>query len=328
MNILSATDIPYPFDHYRPWQPAPDVDDFQVSLILGAYPPGAKIVQASSYRPGYMDYPFRVGVQLPDGQETFCVLKADPLIGGVEREGRLLPVLAHLGLPVPSVLAGPKVHPDYPNGGSLVVLSEMSGDPLPWGNITLAEADFTCRLHQQAITRLHQLTGQILCDPVAQVLPKKTLHSELEGIVSRGGPWLDVPIFSETVRRLQSILKRIQTPLVFSNGDYNPLNFLHDGENLIGWIDFTNACFEDPLVGFARFVIWAFDTLGWGAGRRAGLVERYLYHQDLSRSDFVPRLVLRCLLRLQRDTSVANEQDAFCRQAMLRVLKEALEYLD
>lgn len=105
------------------------------------------------------------------------------------------------------------------------------------------------------------------------------------------------------------------------------MNFLHDGKGLIGWIDFTHACFEDPLIGFAKFFIWAFDTLGWGAGRRAGLVERYLYRQDLSRSDFAPRLVLRCLWRLQRDTSVANEQDAGCRRAMLSVLEEALDSL-
>ena len=327
MSTVSAASIPYPFDHYRPWQPAPDVDDSQVSLILGAYPSGTKIVDVSPYRPGYMAYPFRVSLRLPDGQEEFCVLKADPLIGGIEREGRLLPVLTRLRLPVPSVLAGPWIHPEYPNGGALVVLSELSGKPLPWGDITLAEADFTCRLHQEAITRLHRLTEQLLRDPVSQELPQKTLRSELEGIISRGGPWLEMPVFSEAVRRLRPMLERIQRPLVFSNGDYNPLNFLHDGAGLTGWIDFTHSCFEDPLVGFARFFIWAFDTLGWGAGSRAGLVERYLYRQDLSRSDFIPRLILRCLLRLQRDTSVENEKDAFCRQAILGVLKEALDYL-
>jgi aminoglycoside phosphotransferase len=328
VSTSSPTNIPYPFDHYHPWQPATNVDEFQVSLILGAYPPGAKIVEVSSYRPGYMNYPFRVKVQLSGGQEEFCVLKADPLVGGVEREGNLLPVLAHLGLPVPSVLAGPRSHPDYPNGGALTVLSEIPGKPLPWGDVTLAEADFTCRLHQEAVTRLHQLTEQVLRDKVAQELPKKTLRSELEGIVSRGGPWLQVPTFLEAVKRLQPTLESIQEPLVFSNGDYNPLNFLHDGENLTGWIDFTGACFEDPLVGFAKFVIWAFDTLGWGVGSRAGLVERYLYSQDLSRSDFAPRLVLRCLWRLQRDTSVANEQDAYCRQAMLSVLRESFGSLE
>jgi len=274
-----------------------------------------------------MHYPYRARVQLPDGREEICVLKADPLIGGIEREGKLLPVLAQLGLSVPSVLAGPWFHPKYPNGGALLVLSELPGEPLPWGEITLAEADFTCRLHQEAVTRLHQLTEQVLQEKVAQELPKKTLQSELDEIVFRGGPWLEVPIFAEAVEHLQPILENIRRPLVFSNGDYNPLNFLHNGQRLTGWIDFTGACFEDPLIGFAKFFIWDFDILGWGAGPRAGLVERYLYRQDLSRSDFIPRLVLRCLWRLQRDTSVANEQDAFCRQAMLNVLQKAVDVL-
>jgi len=74
----SATDIPYPFDHYHPWQPATDVDEFQISFILGAYPAGTKIVDISSYRPGYMNYPYRVSVQFPDGREESCVLKVDP----------------------------------------------------------------------------------------------------------------------------------------------------------------------------------------------------------------------------------------------------------
>ena len=327
MNSLSPIDIPYPFDHYNPWQPASNVDEFQVSFILDAYPAGTKIIDVNPYRPGYMNYPYRVRVQLPGGQDEFCVLKADPLIGGIEREGKLLPVLQQLGLPVPSVLAGLKIHPDYPDGGALIVLSEIPGKPLPWGKVTLEEVDFTCRLHQEAIYRLHLLTDQILSDKVAPTLPQKTLRSELEGIISRGGPWLEVPIFSEVVTHLQQILEDIQRPLIFSNGDYNPLNFLHDGKELTGWLDFTGACFEDPLIGFAKFLIWAFDNLGWGAGKKAGLVERYLYTQDLSRPDFTPRLALRCLWRLQRDTSVANEQDEFCRQAILKVLEEAFDSL-
>jgi hypothetical protein len=271
-----------------------------------------------------MQYPLRVSVQTPDGKEEVCVLKADSLIGGVEREGRLLPVLARLGLSVPSVLAGPIVHPDYPNAGALVVLSEMMGKPLPWLNATLTEIDVTCRLLQEGVAAMHQLTEPIRHEDVAKELPEKTMLSELEGIIHRGGPWLEVEFFSEAVQRLLPIVANIQTPLVFSNGDYNPLNFLWDGKSLTGWIDFTGACFEDPHIGFAKFMIWAFDSYGWGAGARGGLVERYLYAQDVSRSDFAPRLALRCLWRLQRDTSVAGEKDAFQREAILRVLRHAL----
>ena len=86
--------------------------------------------------------------------------------------------------------------------------------------------------------------------------------------------------------------------------------------------------FEDPHVGLAKFFVWSFDRLGWGTGAQAGLVERYLYSRDVSRSQFAPRLALRCLYRLQRDTSVANEQDAFYRQAVWRVLDTALDSLE
>ena len=126
-----------PFDHYTPWQPPDSVDEFQKALILDAYPPGSEIVEVRSYRPGYLDYPYRIQVRLPAGKESACVVKASPLIGGIEREGAVLPVLARLGLPVPAVLAGPTAHPDYPHAGPLVVLSELPGKALPWIDVTL-----------------------------------------------------------------------------------------------------------------------------------------------------------------------------------------------
>lgn len=232
-------DIPCPFDHYAPWQPPTAFDAFQEALVLSAYPPGSRIVEASSYRPGHMQYPLRVRVRTASGEEQGCVLKADPLIRGIEREGALLPVLARLGLCVPSVLAGPIAHPDYPNAGALLVLSEMRGEPLPWLDATLAEADLTCRLLQEGVGAMHHLTEQIRREDVAMILPQRTMLSELEGIRQRGGPWLDVPLFSKAMWRLLAVLEQIGTPLAFSNGDYNPLNFLWDGERLSGWIDFA-----------------------------------------------------------------------------------------
>ena len=316
-----------PFDSYDPWQPPDHVDDFQRRMILGAYPPGSEIAEIRSYRPGYLDYPYRVQVRLPGGIESACVLKASSLIGGIEREGAVLPVLARLGLPVPAVLAGPTAHPDYPNAGALVVLSELPGRGLPWIEVTLQEADLTCRLHRRAIARLHQLTEPLLRDAVAQTLPQRTLLDELEDILARGGPWLEVPLFEQTVRRLRPILERIRTPLAFTNGDYNPLNFLHEEDELTGWLDFTHACFEDPYVGLAKFLIWGFDRLGWGTGVQAGLVERFLYHHGVTKTDFAPRLALRCLYRLQRDTSVSGAGDRFYRQEILKVLERALDDL-
>jgi hypothetical protein len=313
-----------PLDCYDPWQPPEGVDAFQRSLVLGAYPAGSEIVEVRSYRPGYVEYPVRVAVRLPGGETSACAVKASPLIGGVEREGRLLPALARYGLAAPAVLAGPVEHPGYPNAGPLVVLSELPGTALPWIEVTLEEADRTVRLHRQAIARLHALTEPLLRDEVASALPQRTLLDELAEIVDRGGPWLEAPLFREAVARLKPVLEAVETPLVFSNGDYNPLNFLHQGDTLTGWLDFTHACFEDPYVGLAKFQIWGFDRLGWGTGVQAGLVERFLYHHNVTRAEFAPRLALRCLYRLQRDTSVAGERDRFYRQEILKWLRLAL----
>jgi len=86
---------------------------------------------------------------------------------------------------------------------------------------------------------------------------------------------------------------------VFSNGDYNPLNVLVHDDVLSGWIDFEHACFEDPHIGFAKFVLWADDRYGWGAGAQAGLVERYVYEQQVASAAFFVRLILRGLHHIQ-----------------------------
>jgi hypothetical protein len=206
-----------------------------------------------------------------------------------------------------------------------MILSELPGQPLPWlGTTSLADADLTCRLLIQGVDKLHQLTERMSRHEIARLLPRTTLVEELNAIVQHGGPWLNVDLFVRAVDVLYGRIDVVQLPLVFSNGDYNPLNFLHDGTSLTGYLDFEHACFEDPHAGFAKFVTLGFDGYGWGTGIRVGLVERYLYTQNISRGEFVPRLVLRCLRRLQREVSVNGEVDAIQRSHMLHVLKDSL----
>src|SRR5581483_167821 len=100
--------------------------------------------------------------------------------------------------------------------------------------------------------------------PIATTLPRVTLSSELGEIVQRGGEWFSVKPFAEAIEGLQRVVARVEVPLVFSNGDYNPLNFLHEGDALTGWVDFEGACFEDPHIGFAKFQLWRLDDYGWG----------------------------------------------------------------
>ena len=135
---------------------------------------------------------------------------------------------------------------------------------------------------------------------------------------------MSIEPFASAVTFLRTIIPTVATPPVFSNGNYNPLNFLHMDGHLTGWMDFEHACFEDPLIGFAKFVIWAYDDFGWGTGQKVGLVERYLYRRNASRAQFHPRLILRCLQFLQEGASVPQEGNDNPRAATLRVLAETL----
>lgn len=267
----------------------------------------------------------RVSVRTPEGSTEQCVIKTGSSLGSLTREAGVLRVLAGIGLSVPAVLAGPVALTEENEVGGLMLLSELPGRSLPWCGVTsLAEADLTCRLLIQGILRLHDLTGHVSRHAIARELPHVALSSELGEIVQRGGEWFEVSLFSEAIDRLQRVIAGVEVPLVFSNGDYNPLNFLHEGDDLTGWIDFEAARFEDPHIGFAKFQLWRLDEYGWGTGMKAGLIERYLYAQGVSRREFAPRLVLRCLRHLQQEVSVCSEEDMIQRGHLLNVLDEGL----
>jgi hypothetical protein len=297
-------------------------------LVLAAYPPSATIVEARSYRPGYLPYPMHVTVATAAGGSAECVLKLGSPIERITREARVLIALAELGLAVPAVLAGPIILSDSTPPTAGVVLSVVPGMPLPWLGLTeLATASQTCQLVIDGVLRLQHLTPAISAHAIASDLPKRTLASEFNTLLASGGAWLRAEPLADAVAFLDMIIPTLAAPLVFSNGDYNPLNFLHTDGRLTGWIDFENACFEDPLIGFAKFVVWAYDDYGWGTGHKVGLVERYLYHQNATRAQFRPRLILRCLQFLQNGANVPQEGDENPRAATLRVLAETMAQL-
>jgi aminoglycoside phosphotransferase len=266
----------------------------------------------------------QVSLRTPEGSPEQCVIKTGDRVQPLEREASVLTALAELGLTVPAVLAGPVAPTGQAEIDALVVLSELPGQPLPWLGLTsLAEADLTCRLLIRGVVQLHQLTAQVSRHAVASSLPRVTLSSELDEIAQRGREWLEAGLFARAVNLLRRALPAVEVPLVFSNGDYNPLNFLHDGDALTGWVDFEGACFEDPHIGFAKFLIWSQDDYGWGTGVKAGLLERYLYARNISRREFAPRLALRCLTHLQRESSL-NDEGALQHRHTLRLLEESL----
>jgi aminoglycoside phosphotransferase len=270
------------------------------TAVLNMYPQAAEIVDIQSYRPGYLPYPARVTLRTTSGLQIVCVLKASERLDMLAREAQVLRALTDLHLPVPQVLGGPVTTKDVNKPLVVLLLSELPGQPLPWLGLTdLATAHRTCQLLQEAVETLHALTPRIWAHPIATILPSITLEDELQTIITRGGPWFDIPVFTEAITLLQTSIPRYTTPLVFSNGDYNPLNFLVVDDTITGWIDFEHACFEDPYIGFAKFVLWADDEYGWGSGAKVGLVERYLYKHQVAPVAFLVRLLLRGLRHIQ-----------------------------
>ena len=333
-------------DLYKQWHEPENQDNlltnFQKTLILSAFPDGSQIVEARPAR-RWSTYPVLVQIRTIAGEQT-VYLRKDRKIGGVELEAELLPTLQKLGLPVPELLAGPVIDPNGQDSVPVTVISSVPGKSLlkfSWeakGN----DVYISMSLVLEGVKRLHALTEAIQRESVAKKLPRKTLGEELEEIQNRGGNWFEIKEFQEAFKRLEKRLPNIEKPLVFSNGDYNPGNFLfsvgndekHETEDhswgnpgslgkiphkLTGFVDFSWACFEDPHIGFAKY--WTYDWFP------AGLIERNLYENNLQPQEFAPRLALRCLWTLQREFEppTINPSTNWYRANLLGLLKHAMD---
>jgi len=310
----------------KPEELPSEFDAFQQDLVLSAFPGGSAIAGHEPCHKDHCAYPIRVTVRTLTRDTSECVVKNDRTVGGLELEDAVLPVLREYGLRVPEVLAGPVIDPAYPDGGPLTVLSLLPGSALPFVGASLDELDLTCRLFQVGIRALHALTKAIRSSSVVALLPENTLQGELEVVVTENSPWLEDRRFREAIDTLRQVLDTLETPLVFSNGDYNPYNFLHDGEELTGWLDFSFARFGEPLVGICKFMLWSFDC-GWAPAAKCGLVERFLSDHGVGFSTFTPRLCLRALRMLQHEMSVSGEKDAQYREHVLALLEQSLRAL-
>ena len=68
---------------------------------------------------------------------------------------------------------------------------------------------------------------------------------------------------------------------------------------MTGFVDFEAACFQDPLIGFAKYPIYDIHPMN-----RAGLIDSMLESLGFSPRDFAPRLALGCLMTLQNEIPV------------------------
>lgn len=302
------------------------LDPSMESMLLSCFPPKTYVLETRSYRPDYLIYPMCVYLKVPDGGTQRCVVKTNhPSL--IEREVQALRLLSRLGLAVPEVLSEPLALPSQER--TMVVLSELPGRSLPWCGVTsLDEADFACRLTLEGVARLHHLTSRVQEFDAVSLFPQNTLSGEYAATIAEAGEWEKIDIFRQGIEAVGRTLTETAAPLVFSNGDYNPLNFLHDGKALCGFVDFEGACFENPHIGFVKFLIWSRDEYGWGIGKKAGLVERYLYKQNVSRRAFAPILVLRSLRHLVRDVSPAGSKDKAAREHIFQLIAEGMQTIE
>ena len=293
--------------------------------VLSCFPIGSKIVKAQSFRPGYLSYPMQVVVSVPKLGRQSCVVKiAKPEL--ITHEAYVLGLLARLNFPVPLVLS--KIIDLPASNGSMLLLSKLKGNALPWCGVhSLEVADATCEFIVQAVNSLHRLTDEVTALDTMNQIPQFTLASELQEVKSLSGEWMKVNTFRRAIDCLESKLGQVEDPHVFSNGDYNPLNFLYSGSSLTGFVDFENACFEHPLIGFVKFVVWSGDIYGWGTGKRVGLVERYLYSKNISRSEFAPIFILRSLRHLLRETNLTDSESDNSKSHILKLVEQELSFI-
>ena len=296
---------------------------FQENLVLSLFPHGARIIQASYFQRDYLPAPMRVLISLPNGEQRDVVLRMSRKPLGVERETRLLPILSHLGLPVPKVLSEISSDPNNADAGCMTVLSFLPDENLQtWSCESSAGLEMATEMVIEAVTHLHQLTEPLSQEKISDWLPRKNLASELQDVIRGADLWIGNVVFSKAIEKLKPVVDSIQTPLIFSNGDYQPGNFLSNGKELTGFVDFESACFEDPHIGFAKYRIYDLHPLN-----KAGVVERYLNINNLSESDFAPRLAMQCLWTLENEipVSVSNRDYG---QHVLRLLYNSLKLLN
>ncbi len=299
--------------------PAP-LTAFESRVVMTCVPAGSRITGAAYFRHHSYPCPIRVTVRVPGGAMRSVVVRSvrHPQ-GHIEREVGLYPVLARLGLPVPHLLAGPRADRSASPRRPRIVVSLLPGINLQqMGERGGAHRARAARLVVTAVRRLHALTSAIRRDPVERIIPRGGLASHLNTILRKEGPWQGEPSFRDAARRLRPALERIRTPLVFSNGDYQPANFLALGGRLSGFLDFEFAWFEDPLYGFAKYPIYDIAPLN-----RAGVVKRYLRAAGFTDRDFAPRLALGCLATLSREVGVTGGNERY-RRHILRLLEASL----
>lgn len=235
--------------------------------------------------------PVRVSVKKKDGKITAVVLRRNRH-GDVRKEIKILHALKEYGLPVPEILS----KPFKTSGGEYAAIYSL----LPGENLqklsmrSKSDLELAKKLLVQAVIKLIGATDFIRKHKVAKILPDITLVKELKALETKN-PWLKEKVVQIAIKKLQKTLPKIKTPLVLSNGDYQPGNFLTQEGEITGYLDFESPSFQDPMMGFVKYPIYDLYPLG-----RTDVVQLFLKKRGFSEKDFNYRLALGCLKILKK----------------------------
>ncbi|MEA2065220.1 MAG: phosphotransferase [Patescibacteria group bacterium] len=291
-----------------------DLSQTEKDFILSTFPEGA-VIEESYYFDNYnLPCPIKVKVKTKDKGSKFVVLRKvrHKNSYGIKLEATVLTLLAQYSIPVPKVLAEPK------NG--MMLLSFLEGENLQLFSMnSKAHAKKAKKLLLEALTTLENITEKISKD-AGDELPSYTLMDELNAITEKP-PWNSEKIFKEVVDFLTPVLRQISTSLIFTNGDYQPANFLTDGEKIVGFLDFENAKLRDPLMGIAKYPVYDLHPLN-----KAGFVDTYLTGRNFTEQQFFSRLSLFCLITLQKEISVhpTDKEEKVYQKRVLDLLERSL----
>ncbi|MGN1346820.1 MAG: phosphotransferase family protein [Eubacteriales bacterium] len=288
------------------------LNDFQKAFVLRNFP-GRSIVHAEYTGTEWLPCPVRITL---DGGPTLY-LKVSRHRDGVRNEAMVLPLLKRAGLAVPELIAGPVLDPDAPNLGEMTLISELDGqDALSWyfAKPSPERLDAVRKITLEGVARYHALTPYLLENGADRFLPTVTLADELDAILARGGEWFEDPRFCAAVAEIEPKVRSIDVPLVFTNGDIHPGNFLQKDGALCGFIDFTHSSFKDPLYGFATYI--AYDMKPFEC-----IIDAYLAQSGQTWEDFNLRLKLRILWVLQREVTRDGDKDRPFRDDLLKFLE-------
>lgn len=288
-------------------------------LILSGFAPGARILAAVPMQQK-QPCPLRVTVYVPETDGTRqVVLRLSGNDGGVEREASVLPALLSLGLPVPELLS-----PALSGGAGFAasVISFLPGRTLQaLTDENEANIPSAISLASDAIVRLFRQTEALSRHAVAETLPRRTLWDEWRTSSEAGAAWCKVGEFRETLAHLKvpCAIAAGETSLVFSNGDYQPGNFLTDGETVTGYLDFEKAGFEDPLWTLARYPVYDLKPF-----QHHGLTDAVLIRLGFTQQSFALRVVLFGLRTLRTKTNPETGHNAALSERVWTLIRRSI----